>query len=488
MNKYVVMLVESKWHSLRLDDQSEYREESNFNFLDTDTLISFQTSDLTREIRSKNLKTIPNIIDLESLEKQISQRGSSDQDSKNWKVLNILREHNIIDEEFKLKKETFELFLNHIATLYNSLIDLNENENERFEKIEQKINRLLYERQIEGIRYSKNIAINKSKELEREVFKIKNILQLEYNMFMPENEKQQREYLVSKNYTIIRSIQYSLKINRHKDKVCELLYNLVRNQKDLDSLLFILSYWGSTERTFPTYIGFGTITSRITMRQPSIQNMRKENRSIVIADHLKKLLYIDYSQFEAGILASLSEDEELIKLYNNDIYKDLARYVFSNEEKRSEAKIIFYRYMYGDKTLRGKAKSYFKNFPKLVSFKKAIDEEVRLKRIVGTPLGNFRQSFDNKCTWGLSHKIQATASLIFKNSLVRVYEEVKDAEFLIPMHDAALYQISELQYEDCKEKMIKIFEEEFSRFCPEIKPRVNCESFYKEPQAQTSMV
>jgi DNA polymerase I-like protein with 3'-5' exonuclease and polymerase domains len=152
---------------------------------------------------------------------------------------------------------------------------------------------------------------------------------------------------------------HSFKARQNEDVVCQLFYELIRNEKDIDSYLHMLSHWGGEERTFPTYYGFGTITGRITMRHPSIQNLRKNNRSVIIPDTGKRFLYVDYSQFEAGILASLSKDEILIKLYNTDIYSDLAEHVLGDKQNRNEAKIIFYRYMYGDDTLSKKAINYF---------------------------------------------------------------------------------------------------------------------------------
>ena len=80
------------------------------------------------------------------------------------------------------------------------------------------------------------------------------------------------------------------------------------------------------------------------MREPSIQNMKRENRDIIIPSHGKEFLYLDYGQFEAGILASLSGDSKLIDLYEKDIYSDIAANLLGSEDNRDQAKIIFYRF------------------------------------------------------------------------------------------------------------------------------------------------
>jgi DNA polymerase I-like protein with 3'-5' exonuclease and polymerase domains len=483
MNKYVIMLIESNWYSLDINDFDNYTTNCDLIFSDDDYVISFQTSDLIRSFISTGY-SLPNIIDLESFDKQMSQEGKDIRCFDNWKAINMLKHHKIIDDNFLLSETTFKTFLEQIASFYLNHFNNNTVEIERFENIETKVNEIIYERQKLGLTINIVKAEQKSKSIEKEIYKIKNILQLQYRIFSPDNKKQQVEWLNKKGYTVFESILNSFKVRKDQDYVCKLFYDLIRYEGDLDGMLYILGRWGGGNKVYPSYHGFGTITSRITLREPALQNFRKENRCIIVPEVGKKFLYVDYSQFEAGILASLSKEEQLIKLYNDDIYKNLAQYVYNNGEKRSEAKIIFYRFMYGDKTLGKKEKKellYFARFKKLLAYKKKIDLEIKENQSIGTNLGNSRIcNGDEECTWGLSHIIQSTASLIFKRALIRVNVEVNNTEFLIPMHDAALYQISEFVYENCKEKIIEIFKDEFKKECPEIIPRVNCDDFYTE--------
>jgi len=474
------MLIESNWYSLDINDFDNYTTNCDLIFSDNDYVLSFQTSDLIRSFIS-NGYSLPNIIDLESFDKQMSHEGKDIRCFNNWKAINMLKHHKIINDNFLLSETTFKAFLEQIASFYLNHFDNNIVEIERFENIETKVNKIIYERQKLGLTINIVEAEQKSKNIEKEIYKIKNILQLQYRIFCPDNQKQQVEWLNKKGYTVFESLLNSFKVRKDQDYVCKLFYDLIRNERDLDGMLHILGRWGGDSKVYPSYHGFGTITSRITLREPALQNFRTENRSIIVPEAGKKFLYVDYSQFEAGILASLSNEEELIKLYNDDIYKDLAKYVYNDESKRSEAKIIFYRFMYGDKTLGKKEKKerlYFAKFQKLLAYKKKIDTEIKENKSIGTSLGNYRVCNEEECTWGLSHKIQSTASLIFKRAIIRVKEEVVNAEFLIPMHDAALYQISEYIYDNCKKEIIKIFKEEFQKECANIIPHVNCNDFY----------
>ncbi|MFW2475359.1 MAG: DNA polymerase, partial [Sediminibacterium sp.] len=192
----------------------------------------------------------------------------------------------------------------------------------------------------------------------------------------------------------------------------------------------------------------------------------------ILPDTGKQLLYIDYSQFEAGILASLADDDRLIALYNSDIYADIAQNILKDKTKRDQAKIIFYRFMYGDGSLSEEIQNYFNRFPKLKSFRQQIDASVEKDKKIGTSKGNFRLAGEKDNGWALSHKIQATASLIYKSALIRVKNEVPSAGFLIPMHDATLYQIDKYLYDDAAKAVKELYEEEFKAYCPKINPKV----------------
>lgn len=479
MKKYVVVFIESTWFSLNIEDYAD-----NNNVLTYDSknqLITFQSSDLIREFDSNGIKSLPKIIDLESFDKQFSQEGKELRNFKKWKILKCLRHHNIIESDFRLSKDNIVKFMEHIASLYEYLSNKDSLELARFNNIETVINEIIYGSQLRGIRVNKELAVMKCKEIEKKIYKIKNTLQLEHNIFSPDDFSTQKDYLTKNNYNIIQSLFYSFKMRRKNDIICNLFYELLRNKQDLDSLLFISTNWGGSKRTYPLYLGFGSITSRIILRQPALQNLRKSNRDIIIPDDNMKLLYLDYSQFEAGILASLSNDDLMIQLYNDDIYADLGRYMFGENQDRKEAKILFYRFIYGDETLEDKVKNYFLRFENLKTFKKELEKGIEVNDKIGTENGNFRVVFDNKeSNWILSHKIQSLASLIFKTAIIETHKKVKHAQFLIPMHDGAVYQLKESAYEESKQRIEDIFKNAFKEFCPKIEPKVNCKENFHE--------
>lgn len=478
MKSYVLMFIESQWHSLNIHDFNEYNVSHSLN--KKDVLFTFQTSDLIREFNTKQIKILPTIIDIESFDKQMSQEGKEFRVYNKWNAIQFLKHHKAVELDFKLTESNFKVFMEHLASLLISLLQKDKIEKKRFEELELKVNQIIYNTQLKGVGINLIIAQEKCREIEKKIYGIKNILQFDFEIYTPDNDKFQLDYLKTKGFSYIQSPLYSFKARKDSDPVCNLLYELIRNTQDLHSLLYIVSHWGGAKKTYPTYLGFGTITSRIILRQPSLQNLRKVNRNVIVPDKGMELLYIDYSQCEAGILASLSKDKKLIELYKTDIYTDLAEKVIGNKDKRAEAKILFYRYMYGDDTLSRGVKSYFKEFKALEKFIKEIDREVKEKGKIGTLNGNFRHKLkdDDTYSWSLSHIIQSTASLIYKNALISVHEGVKYSEFLIPMHDGTLYQIPELYYEDCKKQIEEIYTNEFKKICPDIEVLVRSDKSF----------
>lgn len=481
---YIVSQINSNWYSINIDDSEDYHEILITN--PNSTLISYRVSDLIRQFGSLNLAKIPSVIDLECLDKQFSQVGNDLTSNDKWNILKCLRKYSILTENLKYNIDNIKEFLILIGELYKAIIKTNYEENKRFEEIEIKINKIIYTTQLRGVGVNKSLLKEKCIELEREIYSLKNQLQFEYDIYTPNLISTQIEYIKEKKYTILNSILNTFKSRKIDDKISAIFYELIRNSQDLETLLYISSTWGGEDITHPNFLGFGTITSRIILKEPSLQNLRKKNRDIIIPRKGKKILVIDYSQFEAGILAHLSCDSKLIELYNDDIYLDIVKNILdadpkyiSDEEKRKEAKILFYRYMYGDNNLPIKVILYFSKFNKLETFKKALISESNNRKYVDSENGNYRKlDEDNQNNWILSHKIQSIASLIYKKALIEVNDKVKVAKLLIPMHDGSVYEIDENKYFNASIKIKKIYEDKFAEQCPSLNVRADIkESF-----------
>lgn len=214
----------------------------------------------------------------------------------------------------------------------------------------------------------------------------------------------------------------------------------------------------SQNKIFPIVDSFGSMTSRIYFKDPSLQNLAKIHRDILIPDENKVFSYIDYEQYEAGIMAALSDDKILLKLYlEGDLYEQAAHDVFNDRSKRKFAKRLFLSYAYGMKKKslidaafaygadRKAAKAFFNQFSEFEAWKNTIYMTFETEGRIGTALGNYLRRertgalTDKEKRSAVSQTIQGTASLIFKKALLALRQETH-IELKLPLHDAVLFQ------------------------------------------------
>ena len=214
----------------------------------------------------------------------------------------------------------------------------------------------------------------------------------------------------------------------------------------------------STNIVRPVIDVFGSRTSRIQVRSPGLQNIAKRYRSIISAHAGAQLGYVDFDQFEVGIMAALSGDEELRRLYSTgDMYDLFATTHLGLVGNRKAAKQLFLSYAYGmsRKALvdaavslgvdRQKAKEAFRLFQRYEDWKKAVWAEFQSAGRVATVLGNHYRRVDKGPLTGkeqrsaVSQVVQGTASLIFKRALLAA-ASIEDVRIVLPMHDALLFE------------------------------------------------
>ena len=214
----------------------------------------------------------------------------------------------------------------------------------------------------------------------------------------------------------------------------------------------------SKRLAFPIVDVFGSITSRIYFKDPVFQNLSKKYRNVIVASESRALSYVDFDQFEVGIMAALSSDPQMLNLYSSsDIYEVLSLKIFGGNENRKIAKRLFLSYAYGMKVKslvdaavaqganRKKVKDFFARFNVFEAWKKEVMWKFETDGMIGTGCGNFHRRSEvgpltekEKRTC-VSQVVQGTASLIFKKSLLAMREE-NQVRVLVPMHDAVLFE------------------------------------------------
>lgn len=512
--KEFLILDERESHYINVDIESLIKEK--------EVLVSFDLFVFIEALRESHLPLESTLIDVSQLFKLVIGKPSKEMKSSSPFSLNSIFQYykiyptDRIDEIFKNLHTRINLItddqvidiLKGLRTVFNNLVnDLKErNEYKRFFEVELPITKILLNRELQGIRISKEKFHSRINQLDEIEILSRNQLRYHYNIIDGNDKDSISEALKNNNlrnltdrvYT--ENFEHLLKVGSEYNELLSLLYYSRKAKRD-KSFMYNFSI-SDGDRIYPTFDSIGTITSRIMIKQPLIQHLRKSSRDIFLPDNQMKFIYADFGQFEPGILADKSNDKGMISQYNSgDIYEGLSKILFGDSSSRRLSKLLFLSYMYGmsmetlsntisalipssDNEMQTRIELFFSEFMQLKTFKKGLEIELLSNNRIGTSNGNFRNrsSHSRKLTskekrWILSQKIQGTASLILKMAILDL-SKYQFIEFLIPMHDAVLFQVPSSMYKKSKSLIEEAFRKAFKNECPKINPKVTFESFH----------
>ena len=262
---------------------------------------------------------------------------------------------------------------------------------------------------------------------------------------------------------------------------------------------------GATDRLFPIFHVMGTISGRILVSDPYLQQLRRAYRSLVAAEPNHRLIYLDYAQFEPGVLAGISGDAKLIEAYNDgDLYTRLADVLFGDSAQRPVAKRVFLAFSYGmtpgriASMLAGSASTdsarnqysakiagFFDAFPELARYRARQQETLLAEGHVSSLFGNrrLRQTTGQHLSpkeqrWAVNHPVQSTASLIFKEALIEIIAEFGVEPVTLPVHDAVLLQLrDDADFAHSVERANSMMVHAFERRIPGVTARIKTGNF-----------
>lgn len=297
------------------------------------------------------------------------------------------------------------------------------------------------------------------------------------------------------------NLRDQLRIASAKSVFADVFTSYMDASRDVDVLTRLSDGSG---RVYPTFHPFGTITSRVLVSDPYLQELKRKYRNVIVGEEGYRLWYLDYSQFEPGVMASLSGDEHLVKLYNEgDVYTALSASIFGDPSKRDLCKRIFLAFSYGMSTagiarlLAGPNSSeaertdfarrvdeFFSKFPRLLEFKAGLERRLADDGYIATLNGNRRirthtgPLVAKERRWAVSQVIQGTASLIFKKAIIDLAARFGSTSMLLPMHDAVLMQFpageeGPKMVAEAQQMMVSAF----LLHCPGLSPRVTIGAF-----------
>lgn len=351
------------------------------------------------------------------------------------------------------------LFSHKLAEYTDKLLcSANESgELQRFFDLEIDIFNLLTKVVCRGFRVSNDILKEHKTSIKNDYYRELKVFSEKHSvLYEIPNEGDIRDKLFSLNYDIENyTIDFLINFIPSSDGYTFDLSNLQKLNKSYRVLNSISS---SNRRITPMVETHSTSTSRIYYKSPAIQNLSRKYRNIFIPDDGLLFSYIDYDQFEVGIMAALSSDNIMSDIYKDkDAYADLSNIVFSNGDYRKKCKIYFLSYTYGMSIsnilrsieLRGgnkkAAEDYFAKFKVFEQWKETLYQKFKKEKRIPTIFGNYLNRIqegelsDKERRSVVSHVVQGTGSYIFKSALLELSKE-KSVEVLIPMHDAILIQ------------------------------------------------
>ena len=245
-------------------------------------------------------------------------------------------------------------------------------------------------------------------------------------------------------------------------------------------------------RVHTDYMQTVAATGRLSSNNPNLQNIpirtergREVRKAFVPRDKNHTLLAADYSQIELRIIAALSEEETMIKAFQNgeDIHASTASQVFGvpledvTREQRSNAKTVNFGIIYGVSAFglsnqtdltRGEAKelidTYYMTYPKLRNYMSDQVDFARENGYVKTVLDRRRYlkniNSANAIVRGAAERnavnapIQGSAADIIKIAMINIYNKLENSDYktkmLLQVHDELVFDVPNEELEVMK--------------------------------------
>ena len=477
--------------------------------------ISKISNDLKFDIKvlhKKNIKINGNIFDIKLAHYLINPDISHDLISMSKNYLNLQLEKELKDlNGYEISNLVLQLkpLLKSDLETYNQL--------KLYKEIEIPLLYTLAQMEIEGINldtnFLKKLSVKTTEELDNISQKIYTEAGTEFNISSP---KQLGEILfdkmkISSNPKKTKTGQYSTSeevltyLSANNDFV-----KLILEYRSISKLLntYINSLpkqiSKSTHRIHTEYVQTVASTGRLSSINPNLQNIpirtnrgREIRKAFTAKNKDYFIMAADYSQIELRIIASLSEEENMMNAFKNneDIHASTASAVFNvpikevSKEQRSNAKVVNFGIIYGvsafglsNQTSLNRKESkeliekYYEKYPKL---KQYINEQISFARsneYVETVLGRRRYLKDinsrNGVVRGAAERnainapVQGSAADIIKIAMINIQNRLNNGNYkskmLLQVHDELVFDVFKPELNDIielvKNEMEKAYE------------------------------
>jgi DNA polymerase-1 len=481
--------------------------------------IGFDVKFMIKVLNRFNLELKGKIFDVEIAHYLLhpDMRHALDLLAENYLSMQLIQKQSIIGKgkaKIEISSVPSEKIMNYAAQQSNAIFQLAEvldremklvNIKPLFSDIEMPLSLVLAEMESTGIgldvemlkKYSKEL----STELEQLILKIYELAGVEFNIASP---KQMGDILfekmkLAKKPKKTKSGQYStseetlLKLKENHPIIEQILeFRAIKKLLStyVDALPELVN--SSTNRIHTTFNQSVAATGRLSSVNPNLQNIpirtprgMKVRKAFVPKNKEYTLLAADYSQIELRIMASLSEDEGMMRAFNQgvDIHSATAAKVYKvpitdvDRTMRSNAKSVNFGIIYGISAFglsqnigisRIEAKQiidqYFEEFPKVKVYMDAAINKAREFEYVETLMGRRRYLADinsrNAVMRAVAERnainapIQGSAADIVKKAMIDIQQEMQTREMkskmLLQVHDELVFDMHNSEQEELK--------------------------------------
>lgn len=266
-----------------------------------------------------------------------------------------------------------------------------------------------------------------------------------------------------------------------------------------------------TGRVHTSYNQTVAATGRLSSTDPNLQNIPvrgsgigAEIRKAFVAEKGYKLLSIDYSQMELRIVAHLAQDENMMKVFQNneDIHTNTAAAIFDvlsgevTDDMRRDAKTINFGVLYGLSSFglasrigavsRTDAKEfihkYFEEYSGVQMYLENVKAEVNENAFVRHELGRIRKFPEIRSSQffiragaeraAINFPIQGLQADILKIAMINIHKELqgKDDEIrmLMQVHDELVFEVREDEVDKWVKKIKPLMEDAYKLTVPVI--------------------
>lgn len=258
-----------------------------------------------------------------------------------------------------------------------------------------------------------------------------------------------------------------------------------------------------TGRVHTSFNQTGASTGRLSSNDPNLQNIpirtdlgKEIRKAFVPRDKNYLILSADYSQIELRIMASICEDETLMKAFQKgeDIHRSTAALVFNvkpedvTPDMRRKAKEVNFGILYGIgpfglKTRLGISQTqakeiidnYFRTFKKVKDFMDNSILSAKEKGYAETLYGRRRylkninsnnrvvRQFEERVA--INMPIQGTAADMIKLAMIKIHKELEKKKYktkmVLQVHDELVFDAHKSEIDELKPIIKKLMEEAF---------------------------